>query len=1058
MPTKGTRDGGRGTSVFDATRPSSLVPRPSFVHLHVHSAFSLIGGGTGASSLEALAEAALERGMTTLALTDTNGVYGAMDFRRVARAYGLRPIYGVSLETATEQAVLLPLDERGWGTMCRAVTGLHCESNFAVSHQLSADRAGLAILSSDATVLDRLARKSGTENLYVELVPGPGRERALAFARAHGLPPVATNAVRFAHPQDHARHRLLAAITSNATLSSIPAAASAPRDAWLKPEHEMTRLFPDCPEALDRAAQLAERTRGEPPGGRVILPATHGSEALGKLRQLTEEGAKRRYGGEILSPVVRQRIEHELAIIALKGFADYFLVVHDIVTNAPTHCGRGSVANSIVSYCLNLTHVDPLAQGLVFERFLNPGRKDPPDADLDFPWDERDAALEYVFRRYDQGRSAMVANHVTFQRRAALREVAKVYGRPAAEITAITKRIPWSEGGPLTGMLDTHANFRSLALGGAWPEIARAAEAIVGLPRNLSLHPGGVVIVPDVLTNHVPVEYAAKEIDTGKGVLPVPTIQFEKDGTEDAGLVKIDLLGNRSLAVIRDAIAAVRVHTGETIDYTSCHPAEDEATKEVFRTGNTMGVFYTESPASRLLCQKSRSDTFDLLVLNTSIIRPASNHYINTYLARLHGAPYEPLHPVLRDVLAETFGVMVYQEDVVNVCVALAGMDVAEADGVRKSLTKKRPLKELRAYEEQFRAGAVERGVDPGVVGEVWSMILSFSGYSFCKGHSASYIQVALQSGYLRAHFPAEFIAGVLSNEGGYYAPFAYIAEARRMGLTILPPDVNASDVRYTGRDRALRIGLMALKGFTAAGLAVLVAERTRRGPYESLDDLRRRAGLAPGDLRVLVQGGACDTLAHGRTRPQLMWLVDAGRACETPGRRPGVHPPSQEIFALGETPLGVLPPLQEYDADRQLRDEYAVLGYLASCHPMALVAETTRAIHPVPATALPGHVGQLVTCVGMLTTGKPVHTIKDEPMEFVTFDDGTGLIETVIFPDVYRKVVALLFGSGPYVMRGRVEESYGAVTLTVTALDRLDRYAQRRGLPWRPVAAQPTV
>jgi error-prone DNA polymerase len=1030
MPDKGTREEGR------------------FVHLHVHSAFSLIGGGVGASSLEALVEAALERGMTSLALTDTNGVYGAMDFRRVARAYGLRPVYGVSLETApgtmTERAVLLPLDATGWASMCRAITARHCENNFVIGYQLSSDRAGLAVLSSDTDLLDRVARESGSENLYVELVPGRGRERALAFARAHGLTPVASNAVCFAQPHDHARHRLLAAITANATLSTLPADLVAHRDAWLKPAPEMARLFPDCPAALDNAAALAEQCRGEPPDGRVILPASHGPEALARLRSLTEQGARRRYGGETPAPVVRERIERELAVIALKGFADYFLVVADIVAHAPTHCGRGSVANSIVSYCLGLTHVDPLAQGLVFERFLNPGRKDPPDADLDFPWDERDATLQYVFRKYDGGRSAMVANHVTFQRRAALREVAKVYGRPATEITTITKRLPWADGGPLPELLATHPNFQSLALGGAWPEIARAAEALVGLPRNLSLHPGGVVIVPDVLTNYVPVQYAAKQIDTGEGVLAVPTIQFEKDGTEDAGLVKIDLLGNRSLAVIRDAIAAVREHEGVAIDYTTSAPVADEATRQLFRTGDTMGVFYTESPASRLLCQKSQSDTFDLLVLNTSIIRPASNRYINTYLERLHGASWEPPHPVLRDVLAETFGVMVYQEDVVNVCVALAGMDVAEADGVRKALTKKRPMKELRAYEEQFRAGAGARGVDPRVVDEVWSMILSFSGYSFCKGHSASYIQVALQSGYLRAHHPAEFIAGVLSNEGGYYAPFAYIAEARRMRLEILPPDVNASDVSYTGRGRTLRIGLMALKGLSAAGLAALVAARQRGGPFRALNDLRQRAGLAPGDLRVLVQAGACDCLAQGRTRPQLMWQVDAD-----PRRGSG----AQGGLDLEEAGAAALPPLPEYDADRQLRDEYAVLGYLASCHPMALFAETLHAIHPVPATALGAHVGTLVTCVGMLTTGKPVHTIKDEPMEFVTFDDGHGLIETVIFPDVYRKVVPLLFGTGPYVMRGKVEESYGAVTLTVTALDRLDRYAQRRALPWRDLS-----
>jgi len=281
----------------------------------------------------------------------------------------------------------------------------------------------------------------------------------------------------------------------------------------------------------------------------------------------------------------------------------------------------------------------------------------------------------------------------------------------------------------------------------------------------------------------------------------------------------------------------------------------------------------------------------------------------------------------------------------------------------------------------------------------------------------------------------------VLSNEGGYYAPFVYIAEARRMGLAILPPDVNASEAHYTGRGRELRIGLQALKRLSADGLARLVAERR---PYGSLEELRWRAGLAPGDLRVLIQSGACDGIAQGRTRPQLMWLVDATLG----GHRPGVSR-SQGALDLADT--APAPPLAEYDADRQLRDEYTVLGYLASRHPMALFADTLRAVRPVPAPRLPDHVGKLVTCAGMLTTAKPVHTIRDEPMEFVTFDDGAGLIETVIFPDVYRRVVPLLFGTGPYLLRGRVEESYGAITLTVTGLERLERYAQRRGLPWLP-------
>ncbi|HTG48943.1 MAG TPA: hypothetical protein VL915_00550, partial [Gemmatimonadales bacterium] len=480
---------------------------------------------------------------------------------------------------------------------------------------------------------------------------------------------------------------------------------------------------------------------------------------------------------------------------------------------------------------------------------------------------------------------------------------------------------------PLETTLATHPNFKALDLPPAWRDFARQAEPLVGMPRHLSLHPGGVVIVPTALTDYVPIEPAVKELDPAlcDGPPPtVPVIQFEKDGAEDAGLVKIDLLGNRSLAVIRDAIVAVREHTGRQIDYTTADAGEDEGTKELFRTGRTMGVFYTESPASRQLCAKSRADTFELLVLNTSIIRPASNRFIRTYLERLHGAPYEPLHPVLRDTLADTFGIMVYQEDVVNVCAVFAGMPLATADGLRKSLSKKRPAKALAGYAEEFFAGALALEREPETIRRVWEMIMSFAGYSFCKGHSASYIQVAQHSCYLRAHYPAEFMAAVLANGGGFYHPFAYVAEAMRMGLTVLPPDVNASDFRCTGRGTELRIGLQFIKGLSAegaerilygrrgavtqgreveSGTAVrryggtmgatsevqrsesmaanprtdLPPYRRTAAPYRSLFDLQHRTGISADDLRALIKVGALDSIADGWTRPMMLWMVDTG-------------------------------------------------------------------------------------------------------------------------------------------------------------------------------------
>ena len=1046
------------------------------VHLHLHTHFSF---GFGVSSPETLAAAAAQRGFGALACTDTNGVYGAVEFQRAAEAAGVRPILGVHLATDDEETVALAMDERGWGALCRAVTRVHWAAiprggqraggprllrparplppsetpNSAtrlLSDQLAHDRDGLILLSRDPAFLERILRASGPRDLYAELVPGKERHAVLAAARRLGLPSAVTGAVVMAHPEDWQRHRLLRAIHLNTTLSALadrpadrltvrPSDRLAPRDAWLRPADDLARQFPDCPEAVRAAGEIAERCRYRIPIGRTVAPRfADASDALAALRAHAYEGAERRYG--TVAPVTAARLEHELAIIGAKGFADYFLVVRDIVEHGPTHCGRGSVANSIVSYCLGITHVEPLGAGLLFERFLNPERKDPPDIDLDFPWDERDEVLAYVFGHYPHPQSAMVANHNTYRLRGALREVAKVHGRPDGEIREITRRIPWYDEEPLDQLLATHPNFRALDLPAGWRELARQAEPLVGIPRHLSVHPGGVVIVPTALTDYVPTEPAVKTLDGHPG-LTVPVIQFEKDGAEDAGLVKIDLLGNRSLAVIRDAIAAVHAHTGRRIDYTASDPADDEATRALFRTGQTMGVFYAESPASRALCAKSRADTFELLVLNTSIIRPASNRYIRTYLERLHGAPYEPLHPVLRDTLADTFGVMVYQEDVVNVCAAFAGMPLAVADGLRKALSKKRPAKALAGYAEEFFTGAIGLGRDVETATRVWEMIMSFAGYSFCKGHSASYIQVAQHACYLRAHYPAEFMAAVLANGGGFYHAFAYVAEAMRLGLTVRPPDVNASDFRCTGRDGAIRIGLQYVKGLSAEGVRRLLAARDLR-PFVSLSDLRARAGLVPSDLRALIKVGALDAIAGDWTRPMMLWLVDSGPGGEEPEdrKRGGALP---EWF--DHLPPAV-PRLRDYPLDRRRREEYETLGFLTDTHPMRLHTDALARFRLCASTALPRHVGEHVLAAGMLTSAKPVHTLKDEPMEFATFDDGDGLIEAVLFPQVFRDRGHVLFDQGPFIFRGKVEEEFGAVTLTITHLDRLERAVERKG------------
>ena len=538
----------------------------------------------------------------------------------------------------------------------------------------------------------------------------------------------------------------------------------------------------------------------------------------------------------------------------MKGFADYFLVVNDIVEHGPTHCGRGSVANSIVSYCLGITHVEPLGAGLLFERFLNPERKDPPDIDLDFPWDERDKVLAYVFRHYPRPQAAMVANHNCFRLRGALREVAKVHGRPAGEIREVTRRIPdlrgrcrWRRCSPRTPTSASSICRRAGASSPAWRSRWWACR---GISRSI---PAASSSCPTALTDYVPIEPAVKTLD-GHPDLTVPVIQFEKDGAEDAGLVKIDLLGNRSLAVIRDAIAAVRDHTGRQIDYTSSDAGEDEPTKALFRTGQTMGVFYTESPASRQLCAKSRAETFELLVLNTSIIRPGLQP-VHPHLSRAAarralraarpGAARHAGRDLRRDGLSGGRGQRLRRLRGHAARHRRRPAQVALQEAPRQGSSPATPRSSSAA---PWRSAAIPRR--PSGSGR-WSCRSRAT--ASARGTRRSYIQVAQHSCYLRAHYPAEFMAAVLANGGGFYHPFAYVAEAMRMGLTVLPPDINASEFRCTGRDGEVRIGLQFVKGLSAEGAERVLRARDSRGSVSSRAERGSLRGYGNASARSSV-------------------------------------------------------------------------------------------------------------------------------------------------------------------------------------------------------------
>ena len=1006
-----------------------------FVHLHAHSAYSPM---YGVPTLEALCEAVRRQGCTTLALTDRNGLYGVIRFLEVARAAGLQPILGAELVHDRHRAVLLAKTPEGYANLCRLLSARHCDASFHVIESVAQHRAGLIILSDDAPAL-RAWRAASPDDLYVELTPGPHLHDAVLLSRQLGLPPVATTRAAFLQPTEYHAHRLLRAIAKNTSLSRVRAEDCASPLQWLMSETSLAQHLPHVPEALTNTRRIAEQCHTEWDFKETIFPSFRhlsAESAFETLTTKTYEGAIWRYG--TLSTVVRQRIEKELTVIRAKGYADYFLVVDEIVRQAPRTCGRGSAAASIVSYCLGITHVDPIRHNLFFERFLNPGRHDPPDIDIDFPWDERPAILNWVFSHYGHRQAAMVANQNTLATRAALRELANVHGIPAAEIgkalNLLDRRADCVEVAPGMTVASWAAQVcRALSLKTPWPEILSWSVQLQGHFRNLGLHPGGVVLVPDEIRRYVPVEISASGY---------PVIQWEKEQTEEAGLVKIDLLGNRSLAVIRDAIAAIHRSTGRLIDYATWDPLSDPATNELIRRGETMGCFYVESPATRQLLKKlwggmpperrAVADVFEYLVIVSSIIRPAANVFADAFVRRAHGQRYCSLHPLLDEVLAETHGIMVYQEDVMKVAVALGGFSVEDGDQLRKVLSKKHKARQLRDYQRQFYDGASVRGLTRPVIDQVWAMIMSFAGYSFCKPHSASYAQVSFKSAYLRAHYPAEFIAAVISNQGGYYSACAYLSEGRRMGLTILPPDLNASDWVYTGSGKTVRVGLMQIKGLQEAFAKRIVAERQAHRPFRSLADVLHRLTPDLAQAMLLIQAGCCDAIAGELTRPALLWRL---------------------VASFAETRAVSIPIPPEYSFEQRLALELKLFGFPLSCHPLDLFADVLARTPHILAQDLSHHIGESVTVLGWLVTEKVITTKTGEPMEFLTLEDQTALYDAAVFPDVYRRVCHLLATNHAYIVTGRVEEQFSTVTLTVKELRLLTSHYEKS-----PIEAGETV
>ena len=977
----------------------------------------------GTASVKALCKQAKTIGYTRLALTDTDNLCGLMPFIRACRLQGLTPIIGAEVTDphTSHRAVCLVKDSPGYSNLTRLITQRHRNRDFSLETGLPRFSEGLVVLTRNPDLLPFW--KDAGVDLAVNLARHPlSQTHPLCLAaKKLDIPLVATPGSFFLSRGDADIHRMLRAIDLNTCQSRLTQTDAAPDTAFLESPTTYGERFAVFPEAVKNTHILAETLCFTGPDFGTVMPPLKEKTSLSADRLLYERtlrGARRRYGENPPGPVLT-RIDHELSIIRQKNFCEYFLVVERIVAKASRICGRGSGAASIVAYCLGITNVCPMKYNLYFERFLNLERTDPPDIDIDFAWDERDGILNQVLEEF-KGHAAMVASHILFQPRMAVRETAKVFGLPEAEITKVSKRLPWfwnlnEAEQDLLDRIKERPEFRFMDFPEPWPKIMTYAQALIGVPRYLSVHPGGIVITPAPMDIYVPVQTAPKG---------VPLIQWEKDAAEEAGLVKIDLLGNRSLGVIRDTIASIQSTSGKFEDFNRLDPEDDIDTQENVAQGNTMGCFYIESPAMRLLQKKTKVGDFAHVVIHSSIIRPAANEFIQEYIKRLHTGVWEPIHPILEDVLNETFGIMVYQEDVSRVAVKMAGFSPAQGDGLRKIISKKDRERELADFHDRFRAGALAKGVSDADIENVWNMIHSFSGYSFCKPHSASYARVSFQAAYLKTHYPAEFMAAVISNQGGFYSAFAYVSEARRLGVTVLPPDVNQSDIPWKGQQHTLRVGLMAVKDLSSRTLNTLVKEQKKR-PFAGPEDFFSRVLPREDEVRALVHSGSLDSLDEKGNRAAILWAFAAlQRQKKIMGREPCLFESKPAILPAPDLPKEI--PMEK------LRREFSVLGFLCAFHPMVLYRDILRNYHTVKAKDLSKFINRTIAFAGWLITGKVVITKHGDPMKFLSFEDETGLVETVFFPKPYALFCHMLDYGKPYLLYGRVEANWGALTLTV--------------------------
>jgi DNA polymerase III subunit alpha len=1066
----------------------------SFVHLHTHSEFSLLDGAarltsTPGTGVVTLFDKVSDLGMPAVGLTDHGVMFGALDFYRTARAAGVKPILGVEAYVAPgrrfdrspgedeekyRHLTILARSEVGYRNLLRLVTDAHLEGFWhrpRIDKEILAERAkGLVgftgCLAGEVCrlLLAGQERKAhdvaatyrdifGAGNFYVELqdhgLPEQQRVNPLLvkLSRDLGLPLVATNDIHYTE-RDHARaHDVLLCIQQpGKVLADTDRLKFDTEEFYVKSPAQMRELFRDYPGACDATLDIAESVellpdleralverrpdmhvpRFEPPEGRTLEEY---------LRELSYRGAERRYG--TLTPEIRDRLEHELEIICSKGFAGYFLIVWDLIGFARRRGirvgpGRGSAAGSVVSYSLEITDLDPLAYGLIFERFLNPERTEMPDIDMDFDERRRDEVIRYVAERYGAGSDdPYVAQIVTFQTikgKQGIRDAARVLGFPASVGDRLCKMYPpavlgrehrieaaLKESRELREAYDKEPEAR---------EIVDTARQLEGLRREDSVHAAGVVIGDAPLVNYLPLKLSKDSRDDSRRIVT----QLDMHHVEELGLLKMDFLGLRNLSVIDDTVRMLR-ERGVDLDIDHV-PLDDAATYEMLRGGDTTGVFQLESPGMRALIRDLTPDRFEDLMALVALYRPgplnAGMHV--EYAERKHGRkPVSFPHADLEPVLESTHGIIVYQEQVMEIAVRMAGYSMGQADLLRKAMGKK--IREvLLPHRQTFVDGCAAHGYQRGLAERIFDLIVPFADYGFNASHACGYAFIAYQTAFLKAHHPVEYMAALLTSvkDDKDKKPF-YLNACRLMGIRVLPPDVNVSELDFTPGDGGIRYGLSAVRNVGAGAVAQIIEARSGKGPFTSFTDFCRKVDhgiLHKKVLESLALAGAFDALGYTRrglfeAYEKVLIPILSDRRADAVGQESLLNAQMGTALEIDE---GVLRS-EEFEKNELLRQEKQVLGQYVTDHPLLAVREELGALSDLEISEIPSlGDGDVVRVGGIITAVARRYSRKGEPYVIFRLEDLAGGVQVVGFPSVYERAQDLVAPDRIVVVAGRVD------------------------------------